>query len=83
MISRTFAVDHNDGTPLECYKGFNKNFAGEVQYIALVKDEGSIEVWALDDSARARNEIIRYYEDTNTGDNWSLLGVFLNTNSLR
>jgi hypothetical protein len=83
MISRIFAVDHNDGTPMERYKGFNKNFAGEVQYIALVKDEGSIEVWALDDSPHARSELIRYYKDTNTGDNWSLLGVFLNTNSLR
>lgn len=85
MISRTFTVDHNDGTPLLAYKGFNRNFDQDqvVPYIALVKDEDSIEAWALDDSAHACGQLVQYYEDTNTHSNWVLLGVFVNTRILR
>jgi hypothetical protein len=83
VISRVYSVDHGDGSSILPYKGFNKNFDEEVPYIALVKDEGNIEAWALDDSAHAAGELVRYYEDTNSHGNWQLLGVFVNLRNLR
>jgi hypothetical protein len=81
MISRTFTVHHGEGEELECYKGFNKTFDEKVPYIAIVRYEGEIETWALDDTGPAFGQLVTYYE--NQPGDFLMLGSFVNQRMLR
>jgi hypothetical protein len=71
MISRTYQVDD------VLYKGFNRDYKGsEMDLVALVNVEGSIEVFVLDDTKLARTEFVRFLAEQDYYSNATVPGIY-------
>jgi len=78
MISRIYTV-HREPNEMISYKGFDCKFkVSEMELVALVKNEDSIDVYVLDDTSLARNEFIRFLCDERD-PNQILIGIYKRT----
>ena len=68
-MGRTFTVKDSDGpgreTHTTVYQGFDCSLepASELDLIAVVLVEGEPDLYALEDTAKARAELVRYLSD--------------------
>jgi hypothetical protein len=72
MISRVYSVE--DQGNIEAYKGFDRNFDSNTEMVVLVRTEGELDVYAIDDRRTGGSELIRYLADQ--GFDSQVLGVF-------
>jgi hypothetical protein len=75
MISRIYTV-HREPNEMVTYKGFDCKFKpSEMDLVALVQNEDSIDTYVLDDTQLARNEFVRFIADEGD-ENLKIIGIY-------
>lgn len=78
MISKTFTVNKNDGSDLQCYKGFNRSYQPvEMELVAITMTDGELDVWVLDDTREARMEFVRFVSEEEQAT--KIVGIYRRT----
>lgn len=73
---RSFIVDPGDGDDSVVYTGFNRRLTDHPAFVAVVSVEGEPEIYALDNTTDAIQELRRYLDDQEFP--YTILGVYSN-----
>lgn len=64
LMERTWTLTDEEGTEGRIYRGFNKNFNPiHLELVAILLQDGEIDMYALEDSKQARSSFVRYVAD--------------------